>query len=171
MLDAKNEFINQTLEVWATDFMEGRRARLQRAKVDASGDLINSLDTDIQKARGEQAAQVFFLFNDYGRFLDLRKRDRRKQIPVDEIKEWIKDKGISSFRKKVRDRNGTPLSGNRLINAIAWGIARKKKKTKRVNWWNKAKTAAIFDLYDQLAIGLTNIALEEAKKCAQNGNT
>lgn len=91
-------------------------------------------------------------------------------VPVDEIKEWIQDKGLASFSAGYKRK--IPVSSTKLINAIAWGIARSKikKQTKPRRWYSKSRGRDINQLYDKLVERYQDYILTNQKSLF-NGTT
>ena len=90
--------------------------------------------------------------------------------PVEEIENWIRDKGLSAFRRKPKDGQGNPLTGNRLITAMAWGIVKKKKGRIR----NKRKAIGkgtedlLQNLISVLRRGYVDLTVDEIISSLQN---
>lgn len=122
------EFIHLALTEFAEELIRQRQANIRAANATASEDLLRSFDYEIRKQTTSQTAAAFISFADHARYVDMKRLNRTsKSIPIDEIKDWIKEKGFDAFRRKPKDAQGNPLVGSRLLNALAWGIQRKKK--------------------------------------------
>jgi len=126
-----NDKINQAVEAavaeWLPRFILQRKALLRRKKMEDKGDLIGSVEGEIEKLAAGDAVRALIAFNEKGRWLDMRPR-RGVRIP------------------------------SSTINKVAFGV--KLKRAKNTKWWNKAKTAAIFELYNNIAAALPDAAAE-----------
>lgn len=143
----ESEFLQIALTEFARKLIRQRQDNVRATDAVASRELLDSYDFEIQKLTTNQLATAFIAFEAHGRFVDMKKISRKEQLPVDEIKSWILDKGLSAFRRKPKV-NGKPLTGSRLLNSLAWGIVTKKKKSRRRR--RKKLTGGTEELLDQL---------------------
>ena len=126
---------------------------VQETKSVASAELLNSYRYEIRKATIQQTALALFYFQEKGRFLDMKNINRLKRIPVKEIVSWIKDVGLSAF-KTLPTKNRTPAGQNKILNQLAWGIVRSKRKKKHLRrnlqkGWGKS----LGKLVSELSVG------------------
>ena len=158
------EFIHLALTEFAEELIRQRQANIRAAKATASEDLLRSFDYQIRKQTTAQTAAAFISFSEYARYVDMKRLNRTsKGIPVEEIKDWIKEKGFAAFRRKPKDSQGNPLTGNRLLNGLAWGIVRRKKgriKNKRKKLQGGTESL-LKTLITQLSIGYRDRTAEE----------
>jgi len=84
---------------------------LRRTKAIATGDLINSLDIQVEKTN--DGAIISLAGNDYITFIE-KGRKRGKYAPIKALERWVMAKGIATGAKKVK--------------AIAFAINNKIKK-------------------------------------------
>lgn len=161
-----NQFINIILEEWASQLIRQRRENVRKTKSVASADLLNSYDFEIRKATLEQTARALISFEDTGRFLDLKRINRRnKQIPVEEIKAWILDVGIEKFKKTTPDDGRKPISNQRFLNDLAWGIVRKKKtKRHRRRKLQKGINESLSILIEEILEGYQDRTIQDIKQ-------
>ena len=146
-------------------FVSQRRAALQKRKAVASGNLIDSIAYDVESTK--QAVNILLAFEDYGRIIDMRNSsvnyDGFGKNAIDQIINWVEKKGVNNFISGyLQRRKYPPRQYARLISSIAWGIAikRSKGKFRRKTWWNKAKTAAVANLVNQVAAALPDTTAE-----------
>ena len=145
----ETQFIHLALTEFAEELIRQRQENIRAVKATASEELLRSYDYEIRKQTTSQTAAAFISFADYARYIDMKRLNRTgKSIPVDEIKDWIKEKGFDAFRRKPKDSQGNPLTGSRLLNALAWGIVRKKKG--RIKNKRKAIQGGTENLYGRL---------------------
>jgi len=120
-----------------------------------------------QSFRG--TVDMLLQFEAYGRYIDMR----RLQPPaggadyIEGLQEWIREKGLEQkFIRGYMRRRKLKKVPDRVLNSIAWGIAikRAKGKVRRRPWYNKSKSAAISDLFNQVAAGLPDIVGPEVAK-------
>jgi hypothetical protein len=71
---------------------------MRRTKSIATGDLINSLNIEIEKT--SDGAIISLASNDYITFIE-KGRKRGKYAPVKDLERWVRAKGIASDQKKV----------------------------------------------------------------------
>lgn len=157
------DIINKTLKEYSVIFVANRIESMRKAKLESSSDLINSVSAGVQKAGSEDLGTLTLAFNEYGRYFDMKRNNRSKQVPVDEIKEWIQEKGLASFASGYKRK--IPVSSANLINAIAWGIVKSKinKQTKRRRWYSKSRGRDINNLYDTLVERYQDYILNNTK--------
>lgn len=163
------EFLQSTLTDWAEDFIKNRAAELRNKKATATGTLTDSMRIESNRQALGEAAAVSVIFQDYGRILDMRRINPHEpgEDMIDNLIEWVRAKGVEKFARGFQRRRGyLPRSNEKLMQQIAWGIARKRGggKNKRKVWWNKSKSAAVTDLYNAVAEGLLNVTAEEMKE-------
>jgi hypothetical protein len=142
--------INEILEDFAVEFIRNRKDDARKADLVASKDLVRSFKGDVQKATASDLAKAFIAFQGYGRYFDLKRVRRTRQIPIKELEQWIKEVGVSQFIPKFTRKYKLPTSNQRLINQIAWGIAKKKRRHKRRRWYSKNRESDIGRLYRNL---------------------
>ena len=155
--------INAESLAFAKQFITQRKAALMKRKANATGDLIDSLEYEVTKQATNEAASLFLMFHEHGRYLDMKptsfKYNRVGNDLIESIENWIDRKGLQKFVNvwlQKRNQSNTNQSIEKIRRSIAWGIAvnRTKGKFKRKVWWNRAKTAAISDLVNNIAAAL-----------------
>lgn len=166
------DFINEVLRIWASNLIRERIAAVRKEEAIASKELLQSYEFEIRKATIAQAGAALIAFEQQGRFLDMKRIDRgTNQLPIDEIKKWIKDVGLSSFRFLPSDGQNT-LVGDRLLNEMAWGIVKKTQKKKRSKKKRRKLGVgfedSLSDLIDELREGFLDRTVEEIKESIQN---
>jgi len=72
---------------------------MRRTKAIATGDLIKSLNIEIEKTT--DGAIISLASNDYITFIE-KGRKRGKYAPVKDLERWVRAKGIASDQKKVK---------------------------------------------------------------------
>lgn len=145
-----NPIINRVLEAWAPELTAQLRGSAQKKRIrDATGKGLSSFREEVQKAGNGQLAVAYFEFEQYLRILDM-KYTGGKQLPVDDVKEHIREVGISKFLPRFRRKNKViPKNPHQLLNKVAWGLARGKKR-KQKKWYGKPKQASIFEMYGRM---------------------
>ncbi len=164
---------------FARVLMKQRIAKLSKKKSISTGNLIKSFKVEEIRAAGDEAFSVAIAFSDSGRFIDMRptsihyKRGKGGNDFINNLANWItrndSEKFIANWMKK-RGITSTKQSKEAIINSIAFGIAmsRTEGKFKRTVWWNKAKTASIANLVNDLAAKLPLTAKENIVNAFQN---
>lgn len=159
--------IHQVLKDWAVLFVHNRIQGAQGANLVASGALTRQMRFEVTSALRDVKA-VFFAFEEYGRILEMKGVNRKRQIPIDEIVAWVKDKGLDEFRAGFRRRHRRlPTSQTQLLNQIAWGIAMKRlrsKRLKRRKWYSKDRESDFDLLYRRLMDALADNTIKSLKE-------
>lgn len=139
-------------------YVEGKlQASLAEKKVIASSDLLNSLQTEIITGSATELAKLVIGFEPYGRLQEMKELNYdSKQAPVDDIAEWIKTKGINSFRltkryKQVLRRRGQDAATQDLAWAMVYRKKNPIKKKRRKRWFNTIFFGTISTLRGKLA--------------------
>lgn len=162
-----NDFINTTAEAWAAEFIQQRIAALERRKAVATGNLTRDMRYELTRQAVNEASRIVMIFEGYGRILDMRRINPHTpgEEMINNLIEYVKAKGVQNF-KRTRSKRFQPKTETKLIRDIAWGIARKRAKGKqrRKVWWAKSKSAAITDLFNQIAAGMLDITADEVVK-------
>jgi hypothetical protein len=163
------DIIEKTLKEYSVIFVANRQESLGKVKLQASSDLIRSVAADVSRS-GDDLALLQLAFNDSGRYSDLNYINRKNQVPVEEIEDWIRAKGVGSFKSGFKRK--IPVSDAKLINAIAWGIVKKKlqQNHKRRRWYAKSVGRDINNLYDTLVERYQEFILQDQKKQLSNGS-
>ena len=145
------DLAEELLRDWA------QRSRELLAKRKATGALMQSVLVEAsQVAAGIVAFEV--AFPGYARILDMKAVEPGNlgAQAVEELKTWIRAKGVSGFVAGYRKRYGkAPTNNERLVNSIAWGIARSRGKAgakkRRLRWYSRRKSGLLIELYDRVA--------------------
>lgn len=157
----EQDFVNFVLFQFAQEVIEQRIEQVKATKSIATAELLRSYRYEIRKATIQQTALALFYFQEHGRFLDMRRINRKKQIPIKEIKEWIQAKGLSAFRAVPTDGR-KPVGQDRLLNNLAWGIVKSSKKRKRKRRkLQKGWGLSIENLIIELGAGYQDRTIEE----------
>mgnify|MGYP000741763767 CR=1 FL=1 len=162
--------ISAEMEEWAAVFVKQRVDFLRKRKIEASGQLINSIAASINQQARREAVELLLAFDDTGRFLDM-KRLRPSGGGADYItalENWIREKGFEGkFTQKFMQKYRLQKAPPNVLNKIAWGIAmsRSTGKFRKKKWYNKPKTAAIGELFTNVAAMIPDIV---SKQIAQN---
>jgi hypothetical protein len=156
---------------FAQTFIEQRKAALTRKKATTTGELSDSLDFEMTKQAGEEAASLLLMFSDHGRFLDMKpqsfhyEHDQWGRNAIERLQNWIERKGVSKFMEGWLKKRGlikTAQSYQKVLNSIAWGIAlsRTKGEMRSKKWWNKSKTAGTANLQNNVVAALYEPVIE-----------
>lgn len=162
-----NPIIAEFTTEFILDLQDAARKRV------GSKESAQKIDGAVLRATATRGATIMIDFAEHLRFYDMRNVQRRNQLTprgIERIKEWIQEKGISSFLKgykypltrKIGGRS-TPVPMNRILNNIAWGIARKRSKLRRRRWYNKLKGTSTYKLYARLVDAVLEESLIDIK--------
>lgn len=170
----EKEFIYDLLHEFAADLIASRRKNIKDQKAVASKKLLRSFEFQILQATTGQTAAALIAFEERGRFLDMKRVNRKdKMIPVNEIKNWIQEVGLDSFKRLPKKGTGAP-GGDKILNALAWGISKKiqqkgrYKKARRS--LQKGTEAQIINLIEELREGWKDRTIEQIKESLKNGS-
>ena len=164
-----NEVTNEILLEWAAEFVQYRREAVRKAKLEAGGQLSASFEQEVARATSNDVARAFFAFEEYGRIQDMRRVNRSKQMPLDDILAWVKEKGVEKFRAGVVKTGKLPVSNERLANMVAWGIVKSNKPHKRRRWYSKDRERSFSILYQRLREAYMEVSLDELKTATKTG--
>lgn len=161
--------IEEVSRAWVQDYIRNRVAVLSRRKVTATGELAASMQYALTGAvQGAVTNMLDLSFQDQGRWLDMKSLN----VPaggldyIDNLAAWVVRKGLSSkFIQDYVAKRRLRKPPQNVLNQIAWGIAIKRTITyrRRPIAYSKSKSAAITELYNQVAAGLPDIVLQEIK--------
>ena len=173
----KEEIINKVLEDWAAEFLKEIEASAKSQLPADTGEGGDSFDTSVIRARlkdgATTTATVMASFNSYMRYFDMGNRSMRRGKDFDDagmerLKDWV-SRHLSELKGGYKQplvykyKPGT-IPDSRIINNIAWGISKTKRRIKRKRWYVKLKATKQYALYYQLLDELMPVMLEEAKK-------
>lgn len=160
-----NDYTEETLRGWAVDFRIGRIAWLRGRNISATGALASSIAESISREEG--AVTLEMSFEDHGRYIDMKQssisHDKWGRDGIKRLEAWVRKQGIQKFKAGyLRKRKYLPKGEQKLVNSIAWGIAinRTNGKFRRRPWYNKPKSAAITELYNQVAAGMLDLVAD-----------
>lgn len=156
------QYIERQMLTWSQEFFRARIAFLRQAKIHASGALESSFESDINAQVRRESVELLLAFEDHGRFIDMKrlKGGEGNRAYVDEIIAWIQERGLDSrFIRNYLKKHGLKKIPERVLAGVAWGIIRKRNagQVRRRRWYNPSKTAAITQLFTQVAAGLPDV--------------
>jgi hypothetical protein len=168
MEKAVADFIASEMQDWASEFITARKRQLTRSKVISTGELVNSLDFEVDKQAKQDCIACLLAFEEHGRWVDMKtKRPDDFGLPyIQALEKWIVARGWESkftdAYKKNRNLRKTPVH---VLNNIAWAIAVKNKGVKKryKNWYRNPKAAAIEGLFDAILAGLPPVVGKRVK--------
>lgn len=143
--------VTQASEEWVAKFMTNRRAYWQRRKLNSSGTLINSIEFDTDSGKAD-VVSILIGFEGYGRILEMKNvsHDKWGRNAISRVEDWIKRKGVQAFVPGFLEKYGYKSPPVDIVNRIAWGILKSPGKG-RSGLWAKPKSAAVSDLYNDVA--------------------
>jgi hypothetical protein len=168
------DFIEAELIAFGMQFQSERRNFLSN-KISASGKLSGSIEDEIDKQSRQDAIALMIAFEDYGRFIDMKRL--KAVVPsgsdnayVKMIEDWIISRGweqkfIQAFLKKNNLQKVPPS----VLTRIAWGIVIKRANgVKPRKWYNRYKSATIPNLFNTVVAGLPDITVDVMQKAFKN---
>lgn len=169
MSELIKDYLRTESQAWVTRFIEDRIAYLRRRGIKAAGDLERSLQAEVLAGLRDASVQTLIAFEEYGRIIDMKRFDP-PEGGADYLLgliSWIKRTGREQkmVRGYMRKRN-LKRPPERVLTYIAWGIAKKRLngKYRRRRWYNKSKSAAISELFRDVA---ANMPEQVAKEITQ----
>lgn len=162
--EAEQAFILETLENWAEELDRELRTQL-RAKVGhVPEETIKLLSYRIAEQTTDLGSSFILSFQDSGRHVDMRNlnyKGRAISRGNNYILEWVKKRGVSSFRKGVPGysrKAGKALSEDQKAQRIASAIivakgsqkGRKRRRRKKAWSYNKTIYGYVSRLLDRL---------------------
>jgi len=161
-----NEVINNVIRDWATQELGYYFERAKKAgKATGAGQKDFSVRTI--RATTTNIAHVMFAFREYMRYRDMKKLNPG-HMPFEEALAWIQAKGTGRFKSRYKKRYGKlPTTDIRLMNEIAWGITKgKRRKHRRKAWLNKGKWKGLNVLEARLMDKLGDAIIQQIKIAA-----
>lgn len=150
------DLIESEMQIFLLEFLSNRKEHLAK-KINAKGNLSASMSGDIDKQARADTVRLALAFNDYGRFIDMKRL--KPVIPkkgseyVYLIHKWLVSKRLETkFIRKYMKKYKIKFVTQNLMKRIVWGILidRAKNKIYPKRWYNKYKTLKINDLYNQV---------------------
>lgn len=162
------DLIENESRIWVQEYIRVRQATLRKRGINASEKLIHSFAYSLTKSLNTAVTNTIELsFEDYGRFVEMKRMD----VPaggadlIANLAAWIVKKGFQEkFQRSFMTKRGLKKPPQDMLNKMAWGIAIKRSKGyRRRAWYAKSKTAAITDLFNQVASNIPDLVLQELK--------
>ena len=163
------QFIKMMDEIgkaWGLKVIQKLIGNVRRKKLTNTRQLLSSLDQDTRTQAEQAITMIAFAFEEYGRYFDMKSNSWSKQPPIDDVIKWIKEKGVDSFKDKSPNLT-KPKSTQRRINEIAWGISRKRlrsKKWKSRPWFQSTFYKDLNALQEELLLGFQDRTIEAIKE-------
>ena len=163
------EFLHAELEAWCAEFVKDRAYNLRNRKAKASGDLVNSLQYEVQAQALNASVEAIIFFEESGRFIDMRTLQPAEGGPdyIANIIKWMVSKGIKEkmIRGYMRRRSLKKVP-DRVMTYIAFGIARKRfnGRYRPKRWYNKSKAAGLSEIFQNIMADLPDLITTELKK-------
>lgn len=132
---------------------------LKRRKIVNTKQLLNSLDSDTEKDVGRLVVAIHFAFEEYGRYLDMKKKRWDHQPPIEKILEWVKEKGLAAFGADPKPYKRKIKTDEQRMNEIAWGIGRQyatNAPVKARSWFQSSFYKSLNALYEELSLGVAD---------------
>lgn len=163
------DFLEQTLEQFCVDFVAGRQAALLRQNAIASSRLVISLDYEVRRQALDEGLTALIAFRESGRFIDMKqaRTGRPSTEHIENMRRWLQDKGLmqKAIRDYVRKRRLKTVP-ERVKTYVAFGVVIKRRngRHRRKRFYNKAKSAAIAQLYEDVLAGMPDHVFDALKQ-------
>jgi len=146
--------VAQELEQWGITVLQRLAAEIKKKDLVLSGETLKSLQADVLAQTLPAVNTLHLIFQESGRIKDMKNVNYKNQPPVDVIAEYVKRIGLKQFDYVPGyDRGTMPISQQKAINRIAWGIAIAKQKNnthKPKKWFSKPLYSMIDPFIDQV---------------------
>lgn len=137
-----DKLVKEELENWGIAVLMRLQQSIRKNGMVLSAETLNSLQ---QKVLGETqpgVQQLQLIFQDSGRIKDMGRIKQSALPPVEVLEAYVKRVGIQHFDYVPGYNRGTmPISQEKAINRIAWGIAANKlakNSHKPKRWFSKS---------------------------------
>lgn len=152
------DIINEVLTDWSQQTIDLLKSSIEKAGLELTKDLYNSLRVEVIKATAGDLARARFYFQEHGRFKDMKTTYSRYNgntgiPPVAEMEEFVKKTGLENFKYIPGYKPGKVPAESIAIRRLAWGISRgmgKRKTTKPQKWYAKTFYKQITPLIQQV---------------------
>ena len=155
--------LEEEVTAWAETFITQRHNYLVKKEIKASGQLTQSLRSELLRTAIGDVRTLLIHFAKHGRFIDMRPAKGGTEY-VEGLIAWIKAKGLENdFIVKAWSQYGKRIHA-KILNDIAWGIIlTRNAKHKRRRWYNKPKEAALLELQNRLLVIMPSAAGTDMK--------
>jgi hypothetical protein len=128
--DFNLKIIREILDKYGQSIVAEMVTRLKNLDKKATGNLINSLDYEIDDS-DPNAIVLYFTAMDYAVFVDKGRKPNSKMPPEDEIKRWMKIKGIPSrllfpIRRSIGKKGIKPTNFFTVSTTRRFGMMKKE---------------------------------------------
>lgn len=162
------DWVHSQLGDWSKNVEGALKQAAEKQGLALSRDLVNSINSQVQKAAGDTLTHVFFAFEDYGRHADMKSLIYTKMPPIDEMVKFVTKVGLHNFRYVP----GYEDSGNMphetiAVKRIAWALSKgrlRKYKHRPKRWFARRFYGQINQLISTLLEGYQDAAVMQAKK-------
>jgi hypothetical protein len=162
-----HEAVKKVSAGWAVEFIRQRKAALERKGIKGSGALIEGLEFATEEQAEALVSRILVAFPGYGRIAEMRRvsHDAWGRNAIDRVVDWITAKGVGKFLPGFMKKYNFKKPPQDAVLRMAWGVlvARSQGKFRRRKWYNAAKTAAITDLYNDVAIATMDATADSVK--------
>lgn len=158
--------IDEVAKAWSLDVLQKLIANVKRKKLTSTNQLLSSLNQETRSQLEQAITIISFGFEEYGRYWDMKTNTWTKQPPIEDIINWIKERGLGKFGADPNPNKKKPKSDQRRINEIAWGIARNRlanKKWKSRPWFSSTFYKSLAALRGELSLGIQGRTIEGIK--------
>jgi hypothetical protein len=162
----EDDFVAHTLREWWPEVKD----RLQRAIVNKNliltDGLLNSLEGEVFEATGDVVAGLKASFKEHGRHLDMKASNYKKRPPVEVMEEFVRKKGLQSFKSIPGVRDGQKLpTEDEQIRRLAWAISSSRLKAGIVpsnkKWYSRNFNSMVYVLIDRLTNNYAEYASQQ----------
>lgn len=159
------EPFRRILQGWSVETQHNFQRAIRDLELVASGDLAEEWRVKVL-AKGTGVVVTEFVFNEYGRYFDMRGVKYSGRIPAPNLTKWVEskiDQGQIRY-SALASRLGVGLRDPRVIRDLTWRMSHNRHTLPRRQWYNKTKTADINDLYDQLQNAMAEVLIESQRQ-------
>lgn len=162
------DWVHSQLGDWSKNVEGALRQSAEKKGLALSRDLMNSINSKVQRAAGDTLTHVFFAFEDYGRHADMKNLIYTKMPPIDEMVKFVTKVGLHNFKyvPGYEDSRSVPHESI-AVKRIAWGLAKgrlRRYKHRPKKWFAKQFYGQINLLISTLLEGYQDAVVLQAQK-------
>jgi hypothetical protein len=177
-----NSLVGKILQDWQVMILQELEIAIIREGLTLTGELRNSIRSEVESEKGGLESQLRLYFTDYGRFKDMKNlRYREKMPPPEKMLEYVRKVGIANFRyafgyplgvmpttpSKSKYLQGATVAEARAAYSVAKSLTGTAKRKKEKAWYSKTVYSNLRSLQDKLIEMVRENTISAMKKSLQ----
>lgn len=165
--------IHDEVQRWVVALFAIFRANIKAKNLQLTGDLKDSFQHFVSQNAQQLTTRLQVEFANQGRFQDMKTLTYTKRPPLDALEDFVRKRGLAHFDYVPGYNDRFPISQEKAIRRIAWGIRESfhsRGQVKPAKRWKYAKSfyAEVSDLRDRLQILLLDHTAQFTSSQLQN---